>query len=87
MELEKAISDLMTDIKAGFAKAEEQQKQNGSITVEMKADLDKQIKRLDELEAKLSNPGNGREEKSAFEVLKECEPFAKLMKDRQGTAK
>lgn len=85
MELDQAIQALMADIKAGFAKADEQQKSNGSITAELKTELDKLVKRCDELESKRSNPG-GREEKGVATALRECEPLAKLMKDRRGSA-
>lgn len=86
LELKTAMDGLMAQLTDFAKEAKSQQEKNGTINAQLKEDIDKAIKRLDELESKASNPGNGREEKALVEVFKENEGLSRLMKDRKGSA-
>jgi len=87
MELEKQLEALQLDLKNHFAAAAEQEKTRGSITADLKTQLDALQKQYDALDSKLAEKHAAAvPEKTILEELKENEDICRLVKNGKGQA-
>lgn len=85
--LEKQLAELHTELKGHFAKAAEQEKLTGTLTTDLKTQLDALQKQYDALDCKLAERHAAAvPEKTITEELKENEAMARLVRDKKGMA-
>jgi HK97 family phage major capsid protein len=85
--IEQALLDLQTDQKSLFAKweakADAEFQKTGTVTSELREQMDRLEKRYDEIEVKRATSAAGQ--KTVWDSLKEDEQLQRLMKDKNGT--
>jgi HK97 family phage major capsid protein len=88
MELEKQLTELITEQKSFVAKANEEFKLNGEVRTETKTRLDAIQTQVDAIDKKLSDrmTGGTTPEDSVEKAMQESESLQRLKRDKRGTA-
>ena len=87
MEANELLVQLNAELKAFTDRSQEEKKTFGTVQQETKTAIDGLMKRLDDLEVKLTSPSMSSDGPSLEKELRENESLARLMKDRRGTAR
>jgi HK97 family phage major capsid protein len=86
VSLEDQLGSLKTEIKSWFDKAEEQQKEHGTLTTELKSKIDELQTQADGIEKKIAERHViETPSKSLLDTLKENEDIANFLKKRSGS--